>query len=83
MVRDFRGAMAGRSDKGLLIITGSFSREAKLEATRDGTTPVDLIDGDQLCELLKELKLGIRTREATLVDESFFSSFGRTPASNN
>jgi len=78
VVRDFRGAMAGRSDKGLLITTGTFSREARLEATRDGTVPVDLIDGDQLCELLKELKLGIRTREATLIDESFFSGFGRT-----
>jgi restriction system protein len=72
VVRDFRGAMAGRSDKGLLITTGSFSREAKLEATRDGTVAVDLIDGDQLCELLRELGLGTRMRQATLIDESFF-----------
>jgi restriction system protein len=78
VIRDFRGAMAGRADKGLLITTGSFSRDAKAEATRDGAPPVDLIDGDDLCELLKETKLGIRTREATTVDEPFFSSFGRT-----
>jgi restriction system protein len=60
-VRDFRGAMAGRGDKGLLITTGSFTAEAKQEATRDGAPPVDLIDGERLCDLLKEHKLGVRT----------------------
>jgi restriction system protein len=54
-IRDFRGAMAGRTDKGLFITTGTFSAEAKKEATRDGVPPIDLIDGDQLCELLKSL----------------------------
>lgn len=53
-VRDFRGAMAGRGDKGLLITTGTFTSEAKREATRDGAPPVDLIDGNRLCDLLKE-----------------------------
>jgi restriction system protein len=59
-VRDFRGAMSGRGDKGLLITTGTFTTEAKREATRDGAPPVDLIDGDQLCDLLKEYELGVR-----------------------
>jgi len=59
-VRDFRGAMSGRGDKGLLITTGTFTSEAKREATRDGAPPVDLIDGDQLCDLLKEYELGVR-----------------------
>ena len=59
-VRDFRGAMSGRGDKGLLITTGSFTADAKQEATRDGAPPVDLIDGDRLCDLLKEYELGIR-----------------------
>ena len=58
-VRDFRGAMAGRGDKGLLITTGSFTPDAKAEATRDGAPPVDLIDGDRLCDLLKEHRLGV------------------------
>ncbi len=35
-VRDFRGAMVGRSDKGLVITTGTFSSDARREATRDG-----------------------------------------------
>jgi len=41
-VRDFRGAMTGRGDKGLLITTGTFTGDAKAEATRDGAPPVDL-----------------------------------------
>jgi restriction system protein len=53
--------MVGRSDKGLLIITGTFTPDAKREATRDGAPAIDLIDGDQLCDLLKQLKLGVRT----------------------
>jgi restriction system protein len=68
-VRDFRGAMSGRGDKGLLITTGSF--------TRDGAPPVDLIDGERLCDLLKEHKLGVRTIvrqvEDVEVSPEFFS----------
>jgi len=61
-IRDFRGAMQGRADKGLVITTGSFTREAIKEATRDGAPPIDLIDGDLLCDKLKELKLGVDTK---------------------
>lgn len=75
-VRDFRGAMSGRGDKGLLITTGTFTTEAKREATRDGAPPVDLIDGDQLCDLLKEYELGVRctvrqTEEITVSPDFF------------
>jgi restriction system protein len=59
MVRDFRGAMAGRGDKGILITTGTFTREAQIEAGRDGAPPIDLVDGDQLCDLLKDYRLGV------------------------
>jgi restriction system protein len=61
-IRDFRGAMQGRADKGLFITTGSFTREAIKEATRDGAPPIDLIDGDLLCEKLREYKLGVETK---------------------
>jgi restriction system protein len=60
-VRDFRGALTGRADKGLLITTGTFTKSAIEEATRDGATPIDLIDGDQLVDKLKELSLGVKT----------------------
>jgi restriction system protein len=76
-VRDFRGAMAGRGDKGLLITTGTFTPDAKAEATRDGAPPVDLIDGDRLCDLLKQYEVGVRTTirqvEDVRVDKLFFA----------
>ena len=59
IVRDFRGAMVGRADKGLIITTGTFTREAKREASRDGAPPIDLMDGNDLAEKLKELRLGV------------------------
>ena len=74
-VRDFRGAMAGRGDKGLLITTGSFTADAKKEATLDGAPPIDLIDGDRLCGLLKQYELGVRTRTRTVEDVSVDSGF--------
>ena len=58
-VRDFRGAMVGRADRGLIITTGTFSRDAQAEAVRDGAPPIDLVDADQLLDKLKELRLGI------------------------
>jgi restriction system protein len=61
-IRDFRGAMQGRADKGLVITTGTFTRDAIKEATRDGAPPIDLIDGELLCDKLKELKLGVNTK---------------------
>ena len=67
-IRDFRGALIGRADKGLFVTTGTFTRDAAREATRDGATPIDLMDGDQLAEKLKELRLGIKTEMVESVD---------------
>ena len=77
-VRDFRGAMVGRADKGLLITTGNFTKDAVREATRDGAPAIDLIDGDLLLDKLKELGLGIKTEkievEKITVDEGWLLS---------
>jgi len=75
-VRDFRGAMMGRTDKGLLITTGGFTADARREATRDGAPPIDLIDGSQLCDILKNLTLGVSTRlvEEVDVDPGWFAA---------
>lgn len=74
VVRDFRGAMIGRADRGLIITTGTFSREAKAEATRDGAPPIDLVDGEQLLDKLKELRLGVSIKmveQVSVVPEFF------------
>jgi restriction system protein len=76
IVRDFRGAMVGRADKGLIISTASFTLEARREATRDGAPPIDLIDGRLLAEKLKELGLGVRTNlveHVEVIDDWFRS----------
>jgi restriction system protein len=66
VVRDFRGAMIGRADKGLIITTGTFTRDAKAEAQRAGAPPIDLIDGEELAERLKELSVGVETELETI-----------------
>ena len=75
-VRDFRGAMVGRADKGLLITTGTFTKDAKAEAQRDGAPPIDLIDGESLAQKLKELKIGVEVKtrivEDVIIDKEFF-----------
>lgn len=76
IVRDFRGAMSGRAEKGLLITTGTFSTEAKKEAKRDGATPIDLIDGIELSKTLKELNLGVEIEfvEKVIIRQDFFEN---------
>jgi restriction system protein len=70
--------MAGRGDKGLLITTGTFTNDARAEAKRDGAPPIDLIDGDRLCDLLKENAIGVTTTERVvedvMVEADYFAS---------
>jgi restriction system protein len=75
-IRDFRGAMVGRADKGLFITTGTFSPAAVKEATRDGAPPIDLVDGNELADKLRDLGLGIRKEmiEIVTVEEAWFES---------
>ena len=66
-IRDFRGAMVGRADKGLFITTGTFTPAAVKEATRDGAPPIDLMNGDEFADKLKELSLGVKTEKVEVV----------------
>lgn len=76
VVRDFRGAMVGRADKGLIMTTGRFTADARKEAIRDGAPAIDLVDGDDLCELLKNLRIGVKVKmvEEVEIDEAVFAS---------
>jgi len=75
-IRDFRGAMVGRADKGPFITTGTVTSAAVKEATRDGAPPIDLVDGEQLAEKLKEFKLGLNTEmiERVTIDKEWFAN---------
>ena len=75
-IRDFRGAMVGRADKGLFMTTGGFTKDAEREAVRDGAPAIDLINGVDLCVLLRNLKLGVstETREVVKPRPEFFEN---------
>lgn len=78
VVRDFRGAMMGRADKGIILTTGLFTSEARKEAVRDGVPPIELVDGEALVGMLEDLQLGLVPRTVYEIDESFFVEFGHT-----
>jgi len=74
-VRDFRGAMAGRADKGIIITTGRFTQDAKNEAVRDGVPPIELVDGDKLVTMFENLEFGLIPRTVFDIDLDFFKEF--------
>jgi restriction system protein len=74
-VRDFRGAMSGRADKGIIVTTGTFTAEARREASRDGAPPIELIDGEKLLDMLEKLELGLKPVTTYEVEDAFFNEF--------
>lgn len=76
VIRDFRGAMSGRTDKGIILTTGTFTREAKKEALREGAIPIDLIDGNEFAEHLKKLNLGVTVEmiESVKIQSEWFKN---------
>ena len=74
-IRDFRGAMAGRAEKGLFITTGTFTSEATREASRDGVEPIELVNGEKLVKIFEDLELGVKPKTVYEVDHSFFEAF--------
>lgn len=75
VIRDFRGAMMGRTDKGIIITTGNFTADAKKEAVRDGVPPIELVNGEDLIEMFEKLELGLTPRITYDVDIHFFDEF--------
>jgi|TARA_Y100001970_G_C14205185_1_gene843539 restriction system protein len=77
VVRDFRGAMEGRADKGIIMTTGRFTRDAEREALREGANPIDLIDGHDLVLMLKDYGIGVNVEknEIITIDNEFFETF--------
>ncbi len=75
VIRDFRGAMMGRTDKGIILTTGSFTTEAERESVRDGAPPLELVNGQKLVTLMEKLNLGLKPRTVYDVDARFFDEF--------
>ena len=74
-VGDFRNAMLGRADKGIIITTGTFTADARREADRDGAPPVELVDGEKLVEMFERVNVGLRQQVVYEIDYAFFASF--------
>ena len=74
--------MTGRTDKGIFITTGSFTAEAKREASRDGAPPIELIDGEKLITMFQELELGLKPVTTYEIDERFFEEFRQSGEAN-
>ncbi len=74
-IRDFRGAMAGRADKGIVITTGSFTSEAGKEARRDGVHPIETVDGEKLVEMFARSELGLKPKRSYEIDYDFFEGY--------
>lgn len=74
-IRDFRGAMQGRADKGIIITTGAFTSDARVESLRDGAMPIELVDGEKLLSMFESLELGLKPRKTYEVDARFFDEF--------
>ena len=74
-IRDLRGAMAGRTDKGIFITTSSFTADARKEALQEGVPPIELVDGEKLIEMFEQLELGLKPKKAFELDEHFFEEF--------
>lgn len=74
-IRDFRGAMQGCAEKGIILTTGAFTADAKREAVRDGVQPIELVGGQQLVDMFERLELGLRPRTTHDIDVEFFEIF--------
>ena len=74
-VGDFRNAMIGRAEKGIILTTSGFSNAAILEANRDGAPQVELVDGEKLVEMFERAELGLKKRTVFDVDPAYFEKF--------
>ena len=81
-VRDFRGAMMGRADKGIILTTSTFTADARREAVRDGAVPIELVGGEELLDMFESLELGLLPKKAYEIDEEFFDEFRQTGGSD-
>ncbi len=74
-VGDFRNAMIGRAEKGIIMTTSSFSTAAIKEANREGAPAIELIDGPKLVAMFEKVELGVTARTAYDVDIAYFEKY--------
>lgn len=66
VIQQVRGSL-GSHEQGLVITTSDFSKGAREEAERANTTPVGLLNGEQLVALLVENEIGVSKTPLQLI----------------
>ena len=74
-VGDFRNAVMGRAEKGIMITTSTFSNSAIKEANRDGVLQIELVDGEKLVEMFEKVELGVKRKLVYEVDLAYFQRY--------
>ncbi|MFI5451218.1 restriction endonuclease [Pedobacter sp. UC225_61] len=74
-VGDFRNAMIGRAEKGIMLTTGHYTSEAIKEANRDGAPQIELVDGEKLVRMFERVELGLKPKTVYEVDLNFFEQY--------
>ena len=71
-IRDFRGSLTTNIEKGVLITTGTFSKQAKEEASSPGKQQIDIMDGEEFINKIAEYGIGVKEVKTYEIDEEFF-----------
>lgn len=74
-IRDFRGAIQGRAERGIFLTTGTFTKGARDEAARENAVAIELVDIDRLLDLMIEEELGVRETKALVIEPGFFDPY--------
>ena len=74
-IGDFRNAMIGRAEKGIILTTGTFTKEAEKEANRDGAPQVELVDGKKIVNMFEKVELGVIPKIIYEIDLKYFAKF--------
>ncbi|HUV79585.1 MAG TPA: restriction endonuclease [Candidatus Bathyarchaeia archaeon] len=67
IVRELRGGLK-TDQRGLIITTSSFTRDSKKEAEAESKTPISLINGEQLLNLLIQYEIGISKKPISYLE---------------
>lgn len=67
--------MLGRAEKGIILTTGTFTKEAEKEASREGAPPIELVDGNKLVQMFEKVELGLKPKTVFEIDLNYFQKF--------
>jgi hypothetical protein len=67
IVRELRGGL-GPHERGLVITLSTFTKEAKAEAAATDRSPISLVDGERLIDLLIDNEIGVTPKTVTILE---------------